>query len=504
MSELPSGEVTFLFTDIEGSTQLVTQLRERYAEALARHQSLLREAVGEHGGHEVDTQGDSFFVAFASARDAILAALEAQRALAEQEWPDGARLRVRMGVHTGPAAPGDGRYTGLAVHRAARICAAAHGGQVLVSQATESLVQDDEAELGIRLRDLGEHRLKDLERPVRVYQLEAPGLERDFREIRTVKPAGRRRVVLGSVGALVAAGGIAGGLLAARSGDHPAPAATPNSVAVIDASANSVESVTPVGQTPTSIAVGAGAVWVLNSDEQTVSRLNLKTGAKLRTDPAPAGATDLAVGADALWVATNHGAVVELDPSTGIRRKTITLHSSSVAASVPVAGRLAADSASVWASAPGVVSRLAPAPQRRSFLPFCCGGLTLGRGSVWATDEKGVVELDPTMGRRIRHVDLSFFGTGLAAGAGFVWVPNGRGDKLWRVNPATGTADDAISVGNNPAGVAVGEGSVWVASPSGTVLRIDPGSDRVVKTIAVGGTPNGIAVGAGKVWVTSD
>jgi class 3 adenylate cyclase len=142
MPELPSGAVTFLFTDIEGSTRLVKQLRDRYPEALHEHQRLLRAAFAAHRGHEVDTQGDSFFVAFAHARDAVLAAVEGQRALIGHEWADGAEMRVRMGIRTGQAVGSDGRYTGLAVHRAARIGAAAHGGQVLVSQATQTLLED--------------------------------------------------------------------------------------------------------------------------------------------------------------------------------------------------------------------------------------------------------------------------------------------------------------------------------------------------------------------------
>ena len=177
MTDLPSGAVTFLFSDIEGSTRLVKALRERYAQVLADHRRLIRAAIDRQGGHEIDTQGDAFFVAFASAKQAVLCALEVQRALAGHEWPSGASVRVRMGIHTGQAIPVDGRYTGLAVHRAARICAAARGGQVLVSQATQTIIEDEEEDLGFTLVDLGEHRLKDLDRPVRLFQLAAPGLE---------------------------------------------------------------------------------------------------------------------------------------------------------------------------------------------------------------------------------------------------------------------------------------------------------------------------------------
>jgi predicted ATPase/class 3 adenylate cyclase len=178
MNGLPGGAVTFLFTDIEGSTRLVKALRERYPQVLADHRRLIRAAVAAHSGHEVDTQGDAFFVAFAGAKQAVLCALAVQRALAAHGWPAEGRVRVRIGVHTGHAVPSGGMYTGLAVHRAARICAAACGGQVLVSQATQSIIEDEEeADPGFTLMDLGEQKLKDLDRPVRLFQLAAPGLE---------------------------------------------------------------------------------------------------------------------------------------------------------------------------------------------------------------------------------------------------------------------------------------------------------------------------------------
>jgi class 3 adenylate cyclase/tetratricopeptide (TPR) repeat protein len=177
VSELPGGAVTFLFTDIERSTRLVKALRERYAEVLAEHRRLIRAAIAGQGGHEVDTQGDAFFAAFASAKQAVLGALEIQRALAAHDWPAGPPVRVRIGVHTGQAVPAEGAYTGLAVHRAARICAVARGGQVLVSQATQMIIADEEEEPGFALVDLGERTLKDLDRPVRLFELAAPGLE---------------------------------------------------------------------------------------------------------------------------------------------------------------------------------------------------------------------------------------------------------------------------------------------------------------------------------------
>ena len=178
MAELPTGTLSFVFSDVEGSTRLLRQLREGYTGVLAEHQRLLRYAFGKHGGHEVDTQGDSFFVAFLRPRDAVLAAVAAQRSIESHRWPPGVDLRVRIGIHTGPAEPVGDRYVGLAVHRAARICAAGNGGQVLLSHATWALLEGDEDELpGLELRDLGEQRLKDFDRAVRVYQVVAKGIE---------------------------------------------------------------------------------------------------------------------------------------------------------------------------------------------------------------------------------------------------------------------------------------------------------------------------------------
>jgi DNA-binding SARP family transcriptional activator/class 3 adenylate cyclase len=184
VSDLPSGTVTFLFTDVEGSTRLLKQLGDRYAEVLATHRDLLRAAVEESGGRPIDTQGDSFFAAFHRAKDAVTAAVTAQRTLAAQSWPDGAELRVRMGIHTGEPVVGSDSYVGLGVHRAARICAAGHGAQILVSQTTRELLRDDPSpETG--LRDLGEQLLKDLDHPERIYQVVAEGLPDDFPALKT-------------------------------------------------------------------------------------------------------------------------------------------------------------------------------------------------------------------------------------------------------------------------------------------------------------------------------
>jgi class 3 adenylate cyclase len=175
VSELPSGTVTFLFSDIEGSTRLLKQLGDRWPEALGDHNRIMREALSATGGREVDRQGDSFFAVFPRARNAVAAAVKAQRDLAAHEWPDGARVRVRMALHTCEPVVGEEGYLGLDVVRAARICSLAQGGQVLVSDTTRALVRESELE-GVTLRDAGEHTLKDLDHPERLFRLVAPEL----------------------------------------------------------------------------------------------------------------------------------------------------------------------------------------------------------------------------------------------------------------------------------------------------------------------------------------
>jgi len=210
MAELPSGTVTFLFSDIEGSTPLLRQLRERYADVLGEHQQLLRAAFVEARGQEIDTQGDSFFVVFRKARDAVIGAVAGQRALHAHAWPDGVQVRVRMGIHTGEASASEGRYHGLAVHRAKRICDAGHGGQILLSQTSQHLLEDEEEPLpGCTLRDLGRQQLKDFDRPVGIFQLVARDLATEFPPLRTFATGGdgeRLTVLIADDQALVRAG----------------------------------------------------------------------------------------------------------------------------------------------------------------------------------------------------------------------------------------------------------------------------------------------------------
>jgi class 3 adenylate cyclase len=187
---LPAGTVTFVFSDVEGSTELLKRLGDRYGELLSEHRRIVREVFGTHGGVEIDAQGDAFFFAFARARDAAAAAVEAQRAHAKHAWPDGERVRVRMGLHTGEPAVGDEGYLGLDVVRAARICTAGQGGHVLLSETTKALLGSSLPE-GVSVHPMEERRLKDFDEPERVYELVIEGVEQA--EPSVVSPAERSR-----------------------------------------------------------------------------------------------------------------------------------------------------------------------------------------------------------------------------------------------------------------------------------------------------------------------
>jgi len=188
---LPSGTVSFVFTDIEGSTRIFRRLGDLYPPVLERHNELLRAAWVAHGGFEVKTEGDAFFVAFADAAAAVAACADAQRSLSAEDWPEGGEVRVRMGIHTGLASPKDGDYVAFAVHQAARVVGAAHGGQVLLSEDTETEA-GEVPELG--RQSLGRFRVRDFDQPVELFQVTGGGLTSEFPALRAIPAQGHNLI----------------------------------------------------------------------------------------------------------------------------------------------------------------------------------------------------------------------------------------------------------------------------------------------------------------------
>src|SRR4051812_1260998 len=519
MTDLPRGAVTFLFTDIEGSTRLVKQLRDDYGEVLAAHQKLLREAFARHGGHEIDTQGDAFFVAFSSAREAILAAVEGQRGLTGYPWPNGTQVKVRMGIHTGQAAPVDGRYTGLAVHRAARICAAGHGGQGLVSQATQTLLEDEEGDLAGSLDDLGTQPLKDLDRPVHLYQVAGPGLESSFPPVRGVEdkgvaaapaaPAHRRpAVVIGVVVVALLAAAVLAFVLLRGGGGGGLSSVQPNSVGEIDPKSNEIVGEAPVGLRPGPITTSNGVVWVGNLEDRNLTRITAATrtlaGTVSLDDATPTG---IAYGADAIWVAHGRqGTLSRVDSQIGQKTDTVEIGGSGrLLGSVAVGG----DPEYVWAVyGDSTLARVSPADLRRRRSGFAGGnptGVVYANGLVWVANstESTVSRFNPDTFEEgsLRDVTVGRRPVGIAFGDGAIWTANAGDGTVTRIDPDS-PSTSTISVGGEPVGIAAGEGAVWVAASDGTVTRIDPKTRTVVKTIHLNNPAGGIAVGEGFVWVT--
>jgi ABC-type transport system substrate-binding protein/class 3 adenylate cyclase/DNA-binding beta-propeller fold protein YncE len=523
MPERPTGTVTFLFSDIEGSTRLLQQLREGYDDVLSAHARLLREAIEQHDGHEIDTQGDAFFVAFRRARDAVAAAVAAQRALVAERWPDGVSVRVRMGIHTGEPLVGGERYVGIGVHRGARICAAGHGGQVLLSNATRELVEDELPD-DVRVVDLGEHELKDIKRPERIYQLEVDGLPSSFPPVRTARASAfegregelaraaegvarerfrsRRAALVAAAGILIAAAVLIP-LFALGGSSQTAVAA--NAVAALDRS-GSVAATVPVGARPVAMASAAGALWVANLDDQSVTRVDVSSRRALRNVPIGGAPTALAAARSGVWVTDGTGNLSKIDA----RYDRVT----------------ARRSLAVYGShSTGTV--------RPTLAAF---------GSIWVVDPDGyVLRVDADSGRKMASVGVGNGPSAIAAGAGSLWVTNSADGTVTRIDRET-LLPTTIPVGHGPAAVAVDTAGAWVANAGdntlvhldtetnaivgttrvgdgptallstpgalwiangrdGTVMRVDERSGKVSKTIHLGGAPNALASADGKVWV---
>jgi YVTN family beta-propeller protein len=397
-----------------------------------------------------------------------------------------------MGLHTAEPAVGPDRYVGLGVHRAARICSAGHGGQILVSNTTRELIEDD-LPAGVVLRDLGEHRLKDLDRPERIHQLAVEGLPSEFAPLKTVdaqpveatpfagregelaeaataavapRPRLRQRRTLALAG-VVLAGAIAVGsfFLAGGTGGAGAVSVRPNAVGVVSAKRDRLVAAVPVGASPSGVAVGDGSVWVTNADDHTVARIDPVTRQVRQTIPVGSAPTGIAFGDGAVWVANNlDGTVSRIDPQ--LDRVVL-----------------------------NIVVGTAPT------------GVAFGEGAVWVANSQDgtVTKIDPQRGVPVGVVRVGATVSDVAVGAGAVWASDGPAAKVARIDPATKNIEARIPVGNGAAGLALGNGLLWVAnSLDGTVSAIDPTTNAVKRTDPVGSGPTGVAAAHDTVWVSNE
>jgi class 3 adenylate cyclase len=551
MLDLPSGTVTFLFTDIEGSTRLLHELRDRYGDVLEAHARLLRAAFEEHDGREIDTQGDSFFIAFKTAKDALAAAVAAQRNLAAEPWPDGIRPAVRMGMHTGEPSVAGERYLGLAVHRASRICSAAHGGQILLSGTTADLVAD-ELPRGMSLRTLGEHNLKDFERAERIFQVGAEGLPTEFPPLASARASedldafrGRekelaeaaeaavvdvpvRRRMRGPVRLASAAGIVALAVavsviavLAGRggAGDSNVSGTLPSrSVVLIDPTRNEVSDSIALDASP-SLLVGRGRdLWITNAADKILLRVDARTRKVVKTIGLGMTPQAVATTADAVWILGDgypSAPLVRVTPATG---DVAEIARPGCCDGVAL---LAGDDKRLWISAnDSVTLQRFDTESGRLGPTICCDvgadALAVGGDALWAVEryDQQIVRLDPDTGAIQAKVP---FGASLPPGRNFLgtevlsaavaseagaWIVDSVKGQVWQIDPVQDTVVRTISVGAGAKAIALGFGSVWVANPvTQTVLRIDPSSGRVIRRIKVAARLAGIATAGGAVWV---
>jgi YVTN family beta-propeller protein len=518
MHDLPSGTVSFLFSDIEGSTSLLRSLgRERYREVLATHERLLREAFEQHRGREIGTEGDAFFVAFTSATNAVAAAAAGQRAIFDHPWPSEPPVRIRIGIHTGEVDVVDDHVIGLAIHRAKRICDAGHGGQILISEATRWVMRDEEKSLDVDVRDWGLHRLKDFDEPQRIFRVDVPGLAVDHRRPRT--PRAQRawrapRLLIPMLAGVVAAA-VAVPIFALGRGSpgYETVAAEGNSIGVVDPTTNHLIRAIAVGARPEQLAHTAGAVWVANLEDRTISKIDARTKRLIRSIPTGETPTSLAADARAVWVSTANSS----DTFAAISRIDARYDSFVEVQRVPRAsfqggtgGSLAVGGGSVWlvAGSVGSLSRIDPATQATTTIETatCCPGrVAFGDGAAWLSDPYGdaVVRIDPRLLPATTTITSGGGPTAIAVGNGAAWIALSRENAVIRLNSATGAIQATIPVGAAPIGVAVGAGGVWVAnSGDGTLSRISPRTNTVVATVEVGASPQDVIVANGEVWVT--
>ena len=346
--------------------------------------------------------------------------------------------------------------------------------------------------------------LRELEKAILVQD---PSLQVAGRPPRRVQR--RSRWTLAAIAGLVAAGGLATGLVVATGRGHTKPLGSiaPNSVAVIDPKTNRVVAQVPVGKRPVAVAVGDGAVWVANADDQTISRIDPRTRKVVDTINLGTAVIDLSVGSGAVWVANgNDATLTRIDTRFDTVQETIDLSGLSTPYPVPAFG-VAAGGGGVWVtSGAHLVLRIDPSTDRnvaRTVVALAPASLAVGSGGVWVASATRLSRIEPQTNAVTASVNVPGTG-GVATGRGFVWliVPGELRGEVWRFDPNSVTPTATVRVGSQPTGLAVGDGSVWVANGGdGTLSRVEPFTAEVLATVELGLRPSDVAVGEGAVWV---
>ena len=521
---------TFLIADVRGYTSFTQAHGDEEAGRLAaRFAELAREAVAATSGKVLELRGDEALCVFPSARQALRAAVELQRRFrvrvdGEPAFP----LGVGVGLAAGEAVPIEGGYRGGALNLAARLCSLAGPGQILASETVTSLAGTVD---GLRFVDRRGVRVKGIERPVRAIEV-VPEVELPPVPVAPRPRSRRRAYLLLAAGALVLAASATAAVFALTRDRDETVEAVGNAIAAIDGEAVAYSQ---VGNTPSTIAVGEGAVWVLNADDRTISKIDLETREVVKTFGTGGIPTDLAVGEGAVWVGNGAkttrttgypslvytASVSRLDPGTTTMGETQVLPGPRRTPDAINAGdlrtlgvsQLAVGAGAVWAVNPDLsVSRIdAETGKRVEIIPMVAGGaIAAGKEGVWAIGAAGddesphVLRIDPRTNRVGQRVDLGADSlTGLAVGAGSVWATDVSTGLLWRIEPGSDPTTRTIDIGFGATAVAYGAGAVWVTNfVRDEIARVDVRTNEVSDVIRLAGTPPSVAAAAGTAWVS--
>jgi YVTN family beta-propeller protein len=415
-----------------------------------------------------------------------------------------------MGLHTGEPTVSDEGYHGLGLHRGARIAAAAHGGQILLSSVTADLVQDD-LPGDMSLRDLGKQHLKDIDRPEHIYQVVAEGLTSEFPPLRTAEapptPSRRHPAAIGAAAAIVAAAAAAAVILGTRGGSGPSAASaagvSTDSVGIFNPATARLTGQIGVGASPSAVTAGAGSIWVANRDDHSVSRIDPVKQVVIQTIQVGNDPAGIAFGDGLVWVTNGlDGTLSEISPQTNTSVKTIPGVGNGPAG-VAVAGRY------VWVanSNDGTVARVDSVTGKvRDVTSVGAGadGVAVGDGSIWVTNQSTgtVTRIDLRTGSVIEPIQSGSGAGAVTVGAGSVWVANSLDSTVTRIDPVSNAVRAVIPVGDGPNGIAVAPGAVWASNElAGSLTKIDPARGIPVQTRETGNRPEGVVFAAGSLFV---
>jgi class 3 adenylate cyclase/streptogramin lyase len=495
-----TGVVTIMFTDVEGSTDLTRRLGDEAARrTIDAHKSIIRAKLAEHDGREIDSIGDGFMITFLSTRRAIACAVDIQRALEAhgQERPD-EDVRVRIGLNVGEVLERGGHPFGAAVNATQRVAAHARGGEIFVSEPVRHLVGTMPE---LRFRDRGRRALKGFPERWRLYEVvwQAPRAKAAPKPKPRLEPAARRRrqLLLAGVVAGTAVAGLAA-FFALRGGTETLDRVAPNAVGIVDPGNGDIVAQVPVGRRPVDIAFGAGSLWVANQEGGTVSKIDPDSRREEdRFSPGGGRPRAVAVGAGKVWVANGFSNNLAVLLPDGTVDDTIELDGPD---------DVAAGTDAVWV-VEGTVSDVTRIDADTYELSKLAEGtaVALGPNGVWVANGRALTRYDARSSRRVgRSFELRFPATQIAVGDdGVAWVTHQAEDAVSRVDPdSSPTAFEDVA--DDPTGIAVGEGSVWVANSLGSSLvRLNPETGAVEREIPLRSAPHGVIVASGRVWVTT-